>query len=87
MAGFGDTCCQRTSTSSPREERQFTGDDDQVLSLPVFAGRYNPNGYLDWEFEVEHIFGCHDFCEHEKLRIATLSFIGFASIWWDVNYK
>ena len=46
--------------------RPFTGDHDQVISLPVYEGRYNTDAYFDWEFEVDNIFGCHNFTEHEK---------------------
>jgi hypothetical protein len=63
------------------------GDHDQVVSLPVYEGRYNPGAYFDWEFEVDHIFGCHDFTEHAKVRIIAQTFIYFASVWLDWNYK
>ena len=67
--------------------RPFTGDHDQVISLPVYVGRYNPGAYFDWELEVDHIFACHDFTEHEKVITAAQTFTDFASVWWDVNYK
>ena len=76
-----------TMTTTEIHVRPFTRDHDQVISLPVYEGRYNTDAYFDWEFEVDHIFGCHDFTEHEKVRTAARVFTGFASIWWDMTYK
>jgi hypothetical protein len=64
-----------------------TEDYDQVIILPAYAGRYNPDAYFDWEFEVKHIFGCHDFTEDDKVRTIAQTFTDFSSIWWDVYYK
>ena len=33
----------------------------QVTSLPIFERKYDPDSYIDWEIEVEEIFGSHDF--------------------------
>jgi hypothetical protein len=50
MTGFGVTRCQRTGPSSlPLEVQPLTGDHDQVISLPTYAGRYNPGAYFDWK--------------------------------------
>ena len=57
-------------------------DDQFTISLPVFAGRYNPSIYLEWEFDVEEIFISHNFPEHKRLKAATGKFVDFASIWW-----
>ena len=57
----------------------------QVTSLPTFEGKYDPDSHIDWEMEVEEIFGSHDYSEHNKINDITKSFFGFASIWWR-NY-
>jgi hypothetical protein len=88
MTGIEDQAIDpRTMTTTELHVQPFTGDHDQVISLPVYEGRYNTDAYFDWEFEVDNIFGCHDFNEHEKVRIAAQTFIDLASVWWDWNYK
>jgi hypothetical protein len=85
MIGSGDTRCQRTGPSClPREVQPLTGDHDQVISLPTYVGRYNPVAYFGWECEINHIFGYHDFTEHEIVSTVPQTFTYFASSWWDV---
>ena len=72
---------------SKLQQQPLTEDHDLVISLPSYAGRYNTDAYFDWEFEVNHIFSCHDFTEHEKVSTAAQTFTDFASVWWDVYYK
>jgi hypothetical protein len=62
----------------------LTGDHDQVICLPTYVGRYNSDAYFDWECEVDHTFGYHDFTEHEIVSIVPQTFTDFASIWWAV---
>ena len=88
MTGIEDQAIDpSTMTTTEMHVQPFTGDHDQVISFPVYEGRYNTDAYFDWEFEVDNIFGCHDFNEHEKVRIAAQTFIDLASVWWDWNYK
>jgi hypothetical protein len=88
MTGIEDEYVDpKTMMTTEMHVRPFTGDHDQVISLPVYEGRYNTAAYFDWEFEVNYFFGCHDFTEHEKVKTAARVFTGFASIWWDVTYK
>ena len=71
-----------------RPPRAVKNVDDQVtISLPVFAGRYNPSIYLDWEFDVEQMFASHDFPEHKRVKAATRKFVDFASIWWSEHCR
>jgi hypothetical protein len=44
----------------------------------------NLGAYFDWECEVDHTFGYHDFKEHEIVSTVPQAFIDFASSWWDV---
>ena len=57
--------------------------DQVILSMPPFAGRYKPDKYIEWEFEINAIFVAHDFSEHNKVKTAISTFTGFASIWWN----
>ena len=82
-----------TDHSYPQQKVQRLSQDlrhgrnthHQVTSLPNFEGKYDPDSYIDWEIEVEEIFGSHDFSEHKKINDVTKSFFGFASVWWR-NY-
>jgi hypothetical protein len=66
-------------SSPPLERQPLTGDHDQVISLPTYAGRYNLGAYLDWECEVDHTFGYHDFREYEIVSTVPQTFTDFAS--------
>ena len=39
--------------------------------------------YLEWEKNIELVFGFHSFLEEEKIELAISKFIDYASIWWD----
>lgn len=36
-----------------------------------------------WERKVEHIFDCHEYSKEKTVKIATVDFMNYASIWWD----
>ena len=56
MTGSRDRSSWTTDTSSPsRELGQHTQAYGQVISLPLFEGRFNPAIYLAWELEVEQV--------------------------------
>jgi hypothetical protein len=40
-----------TMASTEMEVRPLPYDHDQVISLPAYAGTYNPSAYVDWEFK------------------------------------
>jgi hypothetical protein len=56
-----------------------------TVSLPQFNGRYKPNAYIEWEFELNAIFVYHNFSEHTQFKSATSTstFTDFAYIWWN----
>ena len=55
--------------------------------MPPFAGKYDPDVYLNWELAVEQKFSCYDFPEDRKVRAATSEFTAFASIWWNESCR
>ena len=78
MTGSGERSFWMTNTSSPsRELGQHTQAHGQVISLPSFEGRFNPDVYLAWELEVEQVFSHHNFFELEIVRAATGAFTSF----------
>ena len=68
----------------PRDVQTRTHVHDQVtVSMPTFEGRYKPDLYIEWEFEINDIFISHNFSEHKKVKFAIGTFTGLASIWWN----
>lgn len=57
------------------------------FTMPSFNGKYDPDGYLDWELAVDQKFACHDFPENRRVRAATSEFTDFASIWWKEHCR
>jgi hypothetical protein len=55
-----------TMASMDLSVRPLPEDHDKVISLPAYAGTYNHGAYFDWEFEIDHIFGCHNLQTMEK---------------------
>ena len=53
------------------------------LTIPSFSGRYDAEGYLDWEMTVEQKFNAHLVPEQHRVRQATSEFKDFAIIWWN----
>ena len=53
------------------------------IAIPPFQGRTDPEAYLAWEKEVEHIFECHNYSELKKVKLAAIEFTDYALIWWD----
>ena len=53
----------------PQEEQQHQNAHNQVnVSMPPFTGRFKPDLYIEWEFEINAIFASHNFSERRKLR-------------------
>ncbi|KAJ4708850.1 Transposon Ty3-I Gag-Pol polyprotein [Melia azedarach] len=53
------------------------------MKIPTFQGKNDPELYLEWERNVEHVFDCHNYSEENKVKLAAVEFIDYASIWWD----
>ena len=41
------------------------------LKLPTFAGKTDPDAYLEWEKRVDLLFDCHNFSEDKKVKLAV----------------
>lgn len=57
------------------------------IKIPSFQGRSDPEAYLEWEMRVEQIFGCHNYSEGKKVKLAALEFTDYALVWWDQMQK
>ena len=66
-----------------RPPREVQAHDQVTVSMPPFNGRYKPDLYIEWEFELNAIFVSHKFSERKKIKTAISTFTDFASIWWN----
>lgn len=66
-----------------REGKQGDSFGKVNSKIPTFHGKNDPEAYLHWEKKVELFFDCHNYCEFEKVKIATSGFYDFAIVWWD----
>ena len=39
-----------------------------------FRGQRDPDAYLQWETEIEHIFQCNTYSHVQKVQVAALEF-------------
>ncbi|XP_019098342.1 PREDICTED: uncharacterized protein LOC109131630, partial [Camelina sativa] len=53
------------------------------LTAPTFAGKVDPEAYLDWEGRMDHIFACYNYPEPKKIAYAAAQFTDHALTWWD----
>jgi len=67
--------------------REVRDRDDPLLkikfSIPLFAGKYDPDAYLTWEMAIEQKFECYNIPNNKRIRAATSEFTDFVSIWWQ----
>ncbi|KAG7572507.1 Integrase catalytic core [Arabidopsis suecica] len=62
----------------PREQNR-----DIKLIPPTFAGKSNPEAYIDWERRMEYIFDCYGYGEARKVALAAAQLTENALSWWD----
>ncbi|XP_027170630.1 uncharacterized protein LOC113770389 [Coffea eugenioides] len=53
------------------------------MQIPPFQGKSDPDTYLEWESRVELVFGCNDYTDAQKLRLAVVEFTDYAIVWWE----
>ncbi|XP_024010672.1 uncharacterized protein LOC112086127 [Eutrema salsugineum] len=67
----------------PREQEHREVNNDVKLTPPTFAGKSNPEVYLDWERRLEYIFECYSYGELKKVALAAAQLTDNALAWWD----
>ncbi|KAH9716907.1 Endonuclease [Citrus sinensis] len=55
----------------------------KLKMIPSFQGKNDPEAYLEWEKKAELVFGCHNYSEEKKVKLAAVEFTNYAIIWWD----
>ncbi|XP_023640434.1 uncharacterized protein LOC111831116 [Capsella rubella] len=53
------------------------------LSVPTFAGKVDPEAYLDWERRMDHVFSCYNYNERRQVTYAAAQLTDHALTWWD----
>ncbi|KAG7564224.1 Retrotransposon gag domain [Arabidopsis suecica] len=53
------------------------------LTVPTFAGKVDPEAYLQWEGRMDKVFSCYNYPEIRKVIIAAAQFTDHALTWWD----
>ncbi|KAF8049888.1 hypothetical protein N665_2098s0001 [Sinapis alba] len=53
------------------DENPWQGGKDLKLTPPTFAGKVNPDAYIDWETRMEYIFDYYHYTEARKISLAA----------------
>ncbi|XP_023642103.1 uncharacterized protein LOC111831583 [Capsella rubella] len=75
----------------PRPRGRYEGRPEDLraqepghkLSIPTFAGKVDPEAYLDWERRMDHVFSCYNYNERRQVTYATAQLTDHALTWWD----
>ncbi|XP_071902701.1 uncharacterized protein [Coffea arabica] len=69
----------------PKRNPRANGDAIKgiKMQIPPFQGKSDPDTYLEWESRVELVFGCNDYTDAQKLRLAVVEFTDYAIVWWE----
>ncbi|VFQ83905.1 unnamed protein product [Cuscuta campestris] len=68
------------STSSTTKAKTNDGSDFKV-DIPTFEGRNDPDEFLEWLETVEHVFDFKEVSDEKKVKIVSLKFRKYASMW------
>lgn len=68
-----------------RGEEYREGNSEIRLTPLTFAGKSNPDIYLDWERRLEYIFECYGYGDRKKVALAAAQLTDNAISWWDRN--
>ncbi|KAG7547458.1 Retrotransposon gag domain [Arabidopsis suecica] len=76
-----------------RNPRQANADGDEPparntnhelkLKPPLYAGKVDPEAYIDWEKRMDHIFEVYTYTGPKKIAIAVAQLTDKALAWWD----
>ncbi|XP_048627321.1 uncharacterized protein LOC125596017 [Brassica napus] len=65
------------------DEVPWQGGKDLKLNPPTFAGKVNPDAYVEWERRMEYIFEYYNYSEARKIALAAAQLTENALSWWD----
>ncbi|KAL0641644.1 hypothetical protein Bca4012_103468 [Brassica carinata] len=65
------------------EEVAWQGGKDLKLTPPTFAGKVDPDAYIEWEKRMAYIFEYYRYTEAKKIALAAAQLTDNALTWWD----
>ncbi|XP_048627497.1 uncharacterized protein LOC125596364 [Brassica napus] len=65
------------------DEVPWPGGKELKLNPPTFAGKVNPDAYVEWERRMEYIFEYYNYSEARKIALAAAQLTENALSWWD----
>ena len=65
------------------DEVAWQGGKDLKLTPPTFAGKVDPDAYIEWERRMEYIFEYYRYTEAKKIALAAAQLTDNALTWWD----
>jgi hypothetical protein len=78
---------ERRGRGFRRDPRWQNGTDGNLenikMKIPSFQGKNDLEAYLEWEKNVELIFGCDNYSEEKKVKLAVIELTDYAIILWD----
>ena len=83
--GYDSSVSNRRYGGRHREDRNRKDNNfgNIKMKIPSFQGKNDPEAYLEWERKVELVFNCHNYSENKKVKLATIGFSDYATVWWD----
>ena len=60
---------KKIQPQSQEVQRHHNAHKRVLVSMPPFNGRFKPDLYIEWQFEINAIFASHNFNEHKRLRL------------------
>ncbi|KAL4279569.1 hypothetical protein GQ457_03G017980 [Hibiscus cannabinus] len=72
--------CEERRTKSRQTEHTLAIPN---FKIPSFEGKYDPDGYCDWENKVDIMFDFYGYPEEDQVSLVTLIFKNYAAIWWQ----
>ncbi|XP_024014856.1 uncharacterized protein LOC112088827 [Eutrema salsugineum] len=65
------------------DEGNRLGNMDVKLTAPTFAGKVDPDAYLEWERRMEYIFEYYGYNDQRKVALVAAQLTDHALSWWD----
>ena len=57
--------------------------DDSKAKIPEFDWKTQGDELLEWLLTVERVFDLKDYAEEKKVKLVTIKWKGYASLWWE----
>ena len=68
---------------APRQQNYNQGPGHIKMTAPSYAGKVDPEAYLDWAKKMDHIFACYNHPGSKRVALAVAQLTENALSWWD----